>query len=397
MIVAVFFLLGLFFRLTVFIEPHAEGDELIYSALVEQLEDGNGYTLQGTPLVTYGAVDREQYDRKLFFHPPGGIALFWLSNHFIGPKGIGVVQVLSYALFFWSMVLLARLLGLTGRSIAVVGALSAFNPIMAHVATNYWLDGPLLAFSTFSAALFIRSVVRKSLVSATVAGVVLGYASLIKITAVLVIPGVLVMAWFLLEPPRQGAFIRFAACLVVPAFIVQLPWEVWQWIEFGTPFPGWAGKPSKTLIESNRYVHFLTVVRSPWIYLTLLPRISWTIAPAIVLYFVAWNNKTVRRLGFALLVWIITVLAFHVLLGFKGYSKVIRYVILVAPPAVILFSAAFFEAIERLKTVKPSFSRGLYAFIIVVAALAILFEIAAGVKSSLLYDKDLIFPLIGGL
>ena len=262
----------------------AEGDELIYSALVEQLEDGNGYTLQGTPLVAYGAVDREQYDRKLFFHPPGGIALFWLSNHFIGPKGIGVVQVFSYALFFWSMILLASLLGLTGSSIAVVGALSAFNPIMAYVATNYWLDGPLLAFSTFSAALFIRSVVRKSLVSASVAGVVLGYASLIKITAVLVIPGILVMAWFLLEPPRQGAFIRFAACLVVPAFIVQLPWEVWQWIEFGTPFPGWAGKPSKTLVESNRYVHFLTIVRSPLIYLTPAADI-WTIAPAIALFF----------------------------------------------------------------------------------------------------------------
>lgn len=398
-LVIVLFLLGLSQRLAVFNGPHDEGDEFIYGALVEQLEKGNGYTLQGTPLLEYGLVDKEQYGKKLFFHPPGGIGLFWLSSRLLGPKGLPFVQVFSYALFFWSMVFLTHLLGLSSSKIGlfIAAGLCAFNPIMAHVSTHYWLDGPLLGFSALSAAIFIWAVMRKNLIWACMAGVILGYASLIKITAFLAAPGLIILSWPLLEKPRANAFLGLAACLVMPALIVQLPWEIWQWIEFGTPFPGWAGKPSKSLIESNRYVHYLTVVRSPWIYLTMLPRIAWTIVPAAVLYVFTSGNKTVRWLGLALLVWIFTVLSFHIILGFQGYSKVIRYVILIVPPAVLLFSMVFSEAVRRFGADETgAVGKAAYAFLIIVSALAFIMEIAAGIKSSILYGNDLIVPLLGG-
>jgi len=395
--VAIFFLAGFGLRFTVFSGDHDEGDELIYSALAEQLEQGNGYTLRGTALLASGALDRQQYDRELFFHPPGGVGLFWLSGKLFGASGTPVVQIFSYAVFFASMIFMARILGLSHMGIAIASALCAFNPVMAHVATHYWLDGPLLAFSTLSAAVFLFSVTRKSYPAAVLSGLILGYASLIKITAFLVFPGAAALAWVLMEERRPSALIRYAACLLLPAVVLQLPWEIWQWAVFGTPFPGWAGKPSAGLVASNRYVYFLTVVRSPWIYLTLLPRILWTIVPAVMLFFFTLDNREVRWRSLALLLWISVVLSFHVLVGYRGYSKVIRYVILVAPAAILLFSMVASEAVRRLTQARTQWSRGLYALLVFISLLAFLLEVAAGVKSSLLYGKDLIFPFIGGL
>lgn len=274
-LVLLFFVLGIFLRVPVFFDHHDEGDEVIYSFLVEQLEQGKGYTLQGTPLIEYGLLDEHTYGRKLFFHPPGGVGLFWLFDSIFGSNGFPMAQMFSYSLFFFSMICAACLLGVPPLGIVLAGLLSAFNPIIVHVNTHYWLDGPLVAFCAFSLAVFIWAANKRSYLLAAAAGVILGYASLIKITAFLVVPGFVLLAWFLLARPKLKDFIILSACFFVTAVAVQLPWEIWQWKVLGTPFPGWAGKPSQALIESNQYVRYLTVVRPPWIYLTLLPKVMW--------------------------------------------------------------------------------------------------------------------------
>lgn len=382
-------------RAPVINEPHDEGDEMIYTTLVSQLEAGNGYTLQGTPLVEYGLVDRFQYDRPLFFHPPGGVGLFWLFHSIMGDTGLPAVQVLSFAIFFWSIVALSSLLGLPPLGVAIAALLSAFNPIMVHVNTHYWLDGPLLAFSSLACAVFVWAASKKSYLLAIIGGLILGYASLIKITAFLVLPGTVLLAWFFLERPKLARFAAFGACFFVPAFIVQLPWEIWQTFVYGTPFPGWAGKPSQTLVESNAYVRFLTVARSPWVYASLLPRIMWTVAPALLLYVFASRDTRSRGQGAVFILWMAVVLLFHIVLGAQGYSKVMRYVILVAPAAILLFSMAFPEAVGRFR--EGSRMKWFYGGLLVVSVAAVALEAAAGVKSALLYGKDLIFPFIGGL
>ena len=68
-IIVLLFFLGLYMRLVVFLEPHYEGDELIYMALVDQLDQGKGYTLLGSPLLEKGIVSKKQYSGKLFHHP----------------------------------------------------------------------------------------------------------------------------------------------------------------------------------------------------------------------------------------------------------------------------------------------------------------------------------------
>lgn len=396
----ILFLLGLCLRFVVFIGPHRERDELIYINLVEQLDSGNHYSLQGSHLIEQGIIDRNQYNKQIFFHPPGGIVLFWLFYRMLGHWGYPLVQVFSYVLFFWSMVLLASLLDLSSSDtmLFIVAGLSAFSPIMAHVSTHYWLDGPLLGFATLAAAVFIWAVVRESLLWACIAGVLLGYATLIKVTAFLVIPGVAVLAWSLLKPPKRGSFFRLLACLLVPAIVVQLPWEIWQWIKLGTPFPGWAGKPSDSLVESNSYIHYVTVTRSPWIYLSLLPRILCTLVPSILLYVLILDTKTVRWFGLSFITWIFIVLSFHITLGFVGYSKLMRYVILITPASTLLFSSVMAEAIRTLRLCKTvSYRKMLTAVLITISVLSFFMEIAAGVKSSILYNSALMYPLFGRL
>ena len=236
----------------------------------------------------------------------------------------------------------------------------------------------------------------RSVFGAVAAGFVLGLASLIKITAFLVMPGFALLALVLLERPKLKLFIGLSACLFATALLVQLPWEIWQWMVFGTPFPGWAGKPSQALIESNQYVRYLTVVRSPWIYLTLLPKVMWAIVPALVFYILTFKDPKARGVGAAFILWIATVLVFHVVLGARGYSKVLRYVILAAPPAILLFSMTVPLILTRFREGVGN-ARRMYGALLIVAVLAVLLEAAAGVKSTALYAIDLIFPLFGGL
>jgi 4-amino-4-deoxy-L-arabinose transferase-like glycosyltransferase len=397
-IVFILFLLGLAFRTVVFNEPHNEGDERIYKTLVNNLNIDASYSLKQSYLVNKGLIDEEQYSRSIFFHPPGGIGLFWLFHKIFGYVGYPCLQVFSYCIFFWSMILLAYLIGLTSSNtgLIVTAALSAFSPIMAHVTTHFWLDGPLLAFTTLAIAVFIWAVIHNKVIHACISGIILGYATLIKMTAVLAVPGALLLTWYVMQPSDRNRFLRFTLYFLIPAFLFHLPWEVFMWIKTGSPLPGWAGKPSETLVQNNKYVYYLTVTRSPLMYLTFIPRILWTFVPGIILFFSAWSNVKIRWKGLSLLVWILLVLSFHIILGFSGYSIVMRYVILITPPSIILFSLFMTDAVSKLKF-KNWLPKGNAIIIILVllSAAAFLLEITQGMMCSVLYKKDLIIPLFG--
>ncbi len=397
-LIGILFFIGLCMHSVVFFRAHNEGDELIYKTLVEQLDNGNGYTLQGSSLLEKGLIDRTQYDRTLFFHPPGGIALYWVSYKVFGDLGFSLVQLFSYVLFFWSMLFLAKSLNLTSSSVslALVAGLSAFSPVMSHVTMKFWLDGPLLAFTTLAVAVYVWAIVHNRTRWVFIAGLILGYASLIKITAFIVVPGLILLSWFFLKPPKIKTFIQLGLLFLVTALIVQVPWELWQWVKAGSPFPSWAGKPSKGLVESNKYVYYLTVVRSPWIYLKLTAVIFWTSIPTLFLFALLWNNKSLRWLRLSLMIWILTVLAFHIALGFIGYSKVLRYAILMTPPLIILFSSLLDEAICRFRNDGNSPNTDFLTIIICISLLAYVMEILTGVNLLLFSHRDIIFPIIGG-
>jgi 4-amino-4-deoxy-L-arabinose transferase-like glycosyltransferase len=389
------FLVALGCRAVLFFRAHLEGDEMIYAALVENLDAGKGYTLRGHPLLGKPWIEVETYGRPLFFHPPGGIGLFWTLHQLFGPAGFGVAQLVAFAVFFWAMLLLAaQVLGpLSALEAVLVAGLAGFTPIMTHVASRWWLDGPLLAFATLATALFLRGCRRDSLAWSALAGLALGYAGLIKPTAVLVVPGALALAWALGVLPF-GALVRHALCWGGVAACVLAPWLLYQWSVIGNPFAVAPGRPAQRLIEINRYVHFLTVVRSPWIYVLLLPRAVWTLAPSLLLLVAtAWRDAAVRPIGLALVGWIALVVGCHVVLGYHGYSKLLRYVILVSPATVLLFVLVTSAAWRQARAgSSPRPLRALLYVLLAVGFAGFALEIAQGVVTPVLDPSDLIRP-----
>ncbi len=372
-----------------------ENDEKIFIALTEQLAAGKGYTLQGHPILQEPWISREQYDRPLFIHPPGGVALFWWSHEIAGDAGYALAQVSSFALFYWSSVLLGWLLLQPFDRIAVptLALLAAVTPIMAHVAGRFWLDGPLLGFSSAAAALFLLGALRGKLLLVCLAGALLGVASLIKLTAFLVIPGVAALAWAIAKREQHRGLIRRGLLCVAIAGLIQLPWELWQWQAVGS---AWAGKPAGQLVRTNPYIHFVTVIRPPWVYLELLPQVLWTLVPSLVLWAMQWRSREIRRRGAALVCWIAVVCAAHVALGALGYGKLLRYVILVTPATIVLFALGVGGAVQAIREGKwlPG-GKALTIAILLLAAIGLGLEVTQGLRTSLLDNQrlDLIHPL----
>lgn len=400
------FALGLLCRLVIFAPaPHLEGDEIVYQVLVGQLDAGHGYTLVGTPLLDVPSATgvgrsypADQYGRALFFHPPGGIALVWLLHRIVGAGAFPLAQVLSYALFFWSLLALARSLfpPLAGVRLHLVAALAAFTPLMTHVTSRYWLDGPMLAVTTLAAALFVRAVRWQDMRGSVVAALVLGYASWIKAAALVAAPGMLLLAWAVAAPERRRGFVRLGFVFVAVTALVQLPWEIWQWLAVGSPFPAWAGRPSPEMVADNPYVRYVTLGLSPWIYLTLLPRVIWTLVPSLAGLAVPGLDARARRLALALVVWIVVVVGTVTGLGAAGYSKLMRYAILVTPATVLLFALVAGQAwaVRTDATFSPR-ARRLAAALVVLAAAGLLLEIAQGIHAPLLDPgSDRIVPVL---
>ncbi len=352
---AIYFALGLVFRILALRGSHFEGDEIVHRILVHQLETGQGYTLHGTPLLgTHWPA--EMYDKPLFHHPPGGIALFWMLHFLLGNVGFAVAQLLSYAAFFWGMLSLAGAVcgPLKGHRLHLAAALAAFTPIMSHVMQRYWLDGPMLGFSTLAGALFIAAAARGSLSRTVNAGLVMGYASWIKTSSFMIVPGLLLLAWALAAPEARRRTFLLASVFVGLALLIQLPWEIWQWLAQGSPFPAWAGRPSPQLIAENPYVRFVTVTRPPWVYLQLLPVAVCTVIPSILCLLLGGLAPRTRRIGLALIGWMGFVLAVDIALGFIGYSKLLRYAVLLTPATVLLFTLTAGEVWDRLTGARAS-------------------------------------------
>jgi 4-amino-4-deoxy-L-arabinose transferase-like glycosyltransferase len=401
MVVALIFAAGLLCRLIILTIPHREGDEVIFVSLVEQLLAGRGYTLRGHPLLATAWISAGNYDHALFFHPPGGIVLFFLLFSLFGIVGFALAQLLSYAIFFWSMMLLGRAVfrPIDRLQLVVLALLAAFTPIMTHAVSHYWLDGPLLAFATAAAAVFMLGLRRDRSSLVWGAGVLFGLASLIKQTAFLIAPG-LVFITFSLEPRgvRRRAAKRLLMFLALGA-VIHLPWVLWHWSAVGTPVPTWAGKPSQELLQTNPFVRYVTLGLTPWTYLRQLPQILWTLVPSLVVLSCCGLARSSGRLALALVGWIATVVGFYVYLGFLGYSKVLRYLILVTPASLLLFTLAVREVAARfsaeLSGPRPAGVKWASMGMLVALAAGLLLEILHGIRTALFDRAALIFPLWG--
>ena len=316
---------GLLLRSQIFGLPHREGDERIYTALIEQLRAGRGYTIQGHPILDQDWMIRDQYDTPVFYHPPAGIAWMALFQAVLGPRGLDVAQLAAFAVCFAATWCLARetLPAFTSLTCWVVGALAAATPIVAHVSVHRWLDGPQVAAVALSAWLTVRALTRGGRLRAVVAGAALGVAMLVKVNSAIAALPILLLAWAVSRERPAAERARLAALMLGVAAVCVLPWVLFA--------PGWAGKPSARLIAENPFVHHVTVERSPWIYLELLPMTVWTLVPSLAVAALLGARGKSRPIVGALVFWIACVTAAAIVLGAMGYSKLLRYVVLTAP------------------------------------------------------------------
>jgi 4-amino-4-deoxy-L-arabinose transferase-like glycosyltransferase len=385
--IRILFLLGLLLRCPVFLRKNLEWDEIIYRALVEQLDSGKGYTLRGHRLLQEGLLDKAVYGQALFHHPPAGIGLFWLLRRLFGEAGFALAEVLGYAVFFWAMMLLAIE---AGAPLLPAACLSAFTPIMTHAVSRFWLDAPMLALSTLACGLFLGGAARGRTSWVLGAAAALGAASLVKQAAFLLMPGLLALAWASAPEARRPRLVMQAALFACAALLIQAPWALSRWALCSSPFSGRAGLPTPSLTASSPYLGYLTYERPAWIYLKLLPAVLWTLVPSCVLFAARWRDETLRRKGSACLLWIAFIAAFLTALGLAGYSKLLRYAVLVTPASVLLFSLTAGSA-WRLRR-RPA-GKALLAL----AAAGLILEVAQGMATPLIDDKDLIWPLFPGL
>jgi 4-amino-4-deoxy-L-arabinose transferase-like glycosyltransferase len=289
-----------------------------------------------------------------------------------------LAQLISFSVFYWSMLALGRLVLREWSTVACVAlaGLAGFTPIVSHVHTHYWLDGPQVAFATAGAALYLLALRRRQLGWAVAAGAMLAWACATKMNAALVLPAVVALGWSVDPESPPG---RLVAPTLVCAGIVTAVLAAWAWVEwssFGAVFPAWAGKPAADLVQMNPFVRFVTTVRGPWTYLRLLPQAMATLVPALVALPLLWSERRSRRIASVLCVWIAGILLVHVALGYVGYSKLLRYVILVVPAAILLFALAMEAALRRLR--EPGRRSWAVAFLLL-AGLAFTVEVSLGV------------------
>jgi hypothetical protein len=257
--------------------------------------------------------------------------------------------------------------------------------------------------ATAAAAACAWAVRRDRLWLALLSGVLLGASSWIKSTALLTLPAMLALAWVLRGDMAMRRFCIIAGAISIIALSIHAPWPCWRWVALGSPFNGLAGqadagRPAQTLIASNAYVRFVTVGRPAWSYLTLLPRVFWSLVPALSLLPLAARDRATRRLSAAVLIWIVGIVGLHVVLGYLGYSKVLRYVILASPALLILPVALFCSVWTQLRRgeLTPN-ARMCAQALLALTAIGIALELAQGVSVELIVNAALIVPWIGGL
>jgi 4-amino-4-deoxy-L-arabinose transferase-like glycosyltransferase len=374
-------------RTSIFELPHREGDERIYAALLEQIAAGRGYTLQGHPILDEDWMIRDQYDTRTFYHPPAGIAWMGLFASAFGARGLDLGQLAAFAAFFAGAWMLAKetLPRFTPAARWLVGSLAGATPIVAHVSIHRWLDGPQVGAVAIAAWLSARALRRGGTKAAMLAGAALGVAMLVKLNTAVAVGPILLVAWVAADERSFRERTLSCAWIAGVAALAVLPWIVVA--------PPWPGKPSPRLIAENPFVRHVTIERSPWAYLRLLPTTVWTLVPSLAVAALLPPRRRERAFVAAVVAWIAVVTAVAIGLGALGYSKLLRYVVLAAPATVLLAGWATARIEEEL--LAASSRRAGAVALALFLAVGCALEVAHGFQTTRIYpDRAWIRPLM---
>lgn len=381
-----FFAIGCFLRMPFIAISHNEGDEIIYQTLVDQISGTGEYSLQNSPVMANSFFIKSHYNTPLFFHPPMGIYVFHTFKIMFGRVGLFFAQLACFFLFYVAVQIAVYLYAGSSLLTAFIGgALAAFSPIVVQTNLKIWIDNPKIAFASLAFSMALLAYQQRSRLISVFSGVLFFAAVFTKLDAALMLP---VAAWAIFsfgdfkKADSYRALIKYLIPPLCGVGVAILIWLIWSYMTTGSFFFGNPGRPSPELLANNGFIRYVTSERPFYYYLYAIPIVYPTLVWSIVALFFfrvreAWQMRS--------LVGSILLIAFvYTVLGYFGYSKLLRYVSLIAPLSAVLFTR-FFSRVFRLSMLRPSWGSALYCGL---GFLAFLGETFQGIKTALLFPKD---------
>lgn len=310
-------------------------DEVVYWQLAESLAERGRYDLRDMPILEQ--LSPLMYDRPVFHHPPLFPALI---VPFQALDAVGAARVLSFAgqmlcLLGVALVLRRRVAdGASGGALSPVLWLPlvglALDPVLSFSARKLWMDNLLAGFGTLAMALaFTAGEGPRPGRRLAFAGVFLGLAALTKLTGLVLLPLVALVAYCQLSgsPSRRLGTLLW---LLLPVLLLVTPWFLYFRAQTGVFLPTWVKADSWTL---DNYPFIRDCVERPWWYYTVKLVLLQPLA------LVAGVAVVVRRDGPGLLalLWLVGVVGVLTVVSASGVGFLMRHISL-AIPAIYLMA-----------------------------------------------------------
>jgi hypothetical protein len=335
----------LFLKIPSLFYPRTEGDERIYWQLAQNLADGAGYTLRGTPLLK--ELSPYMYDRPLFHHPP--LFAILLTPFVVNgmENAAVVVSWLGHALVVLAVAVVGRRTlahsahdgALTSPAfwVPVIGV--SADPLLMFVSRRIWIDSLLAGLVALSIALLVTAGGPRRRLTLAAAGALLGLAAFAKLTALVVIP-VFLLVCLRDEDTWTARAASLGACLL-PAALFVVPWLVVFYLRTGAVVPPWV-KPDAALMQMYPFVR--VAVERPWYYyavkLVLIMPIALVTVWALARESTLWANRTIQIAA----LWFFIFTGTLTFLGINGYGFQMRHI---APAVGALYVLALVMLLER--------------------------------------------------
>lgn len=239
--------LTLFFTLKApsFCHSHRENDERIYLNVASNLWRTGNYRI-GRDAPRW-LVQHPRYARPLFHHPPLFVALiapFAATGWESGALLVSIFGHLLCVVALWVMIGAAR--SATGPDASGFAAgypllALAFDPLLTHTTTRIWIDGLMAGLVSMALAIALWASTRKDAADKRywfLSGLLCGLAGLCKLSGLLLVPVLVVLAFSGWRRAPREAIMRCVLLAVGPIVLVG-PW-IWRFYSvFDTLLPSW--------------------------------------------------------------------------------------------------------------------------------------------------------------
>lgn len=286
------------------------------------------------------------YDRPLFHHPPLFPALL-VPFVLTGSKSAAVlVSWLGHSLAVIAVALVGRhvlhrlphdaRISLPAFWLPVLGV--SADPLLMFVSRRLWIDSLLGGLTALVVATVLVAEGKRRRAVLAVGGGLLGLAALAKLTALILVPVVLI-AGVRADATWKDRTLSLAA-MFLPVAILVAPWLLLFYLQYGVLTPSWV-QPDARLMELFPFVR--AAVGRPWYYygaklLVIMP-LALVAAWLLIRERHLWRNAAIQIAA----AWFSVVVVTLTLMGIVGYGFQMRHITSAVAAVYVIVLAALLE------------------------------------------------------